>query len=547
MLLDQRKLKRWTLSSLLLLGSVLVVTTTLLIWSIFRIEGSSENGFTQEKPKARIAFGSSTSHDYSPQPIWVQGVIPSDPDVWIWLGDMAYMDEPRVNCDALPGHPQCNCSSDWLHESPHYCMTGSVEHALSRVQAQLANPDYAQFLAYMCPEHRAKGLHPPIGSDLSVCPKSIYGTYDDHDYGWKHGNKRLPNKDDLKQVFLDGIGEPKNSPRRKQGRGIEWKYTINKESEGHEVDIILLDERYNRDPLPCHIRRTFCEDIVLKDVHHKQYYWCVDFLGGESGKGSCCDKDEIFLYGWCLQESSKANPYWSEVCNPASSSFGKNRFKLEVSGHLMKIAETDESSGHDGSSFCEVLGQDQRLWLEEQLLNSDAPLKLLVSSSVILGNPLGHPCEDVSPVARTTKCVCSGDDWECYKPSQINLLQLVSRARGCVVILTGDSLYSDIRVLRPGRQPYGGYFEGVNITYPLFQVMASGLTTSSTKNFSCEGIWSDPLGFRDHGECNFVRGPSFGMVQMEWEQHNAIARLQIRDGMSGKIQLESTINLQTCT
>jgi hypothetical protein len=41
-----------------------------------------------------------------------------------------------------------------------------------------------QFLAFMCPGHRAKGLHPPTGSDLSICPRQILGTYDGHDYGW---------------------------------------------------------------------------------------------------------------------------------------------------------------------------------------------------------------------------------------------------------------------------------------------------------------------------------------------------------------------------
>ncbi|CAN0051240.1 unnamed protein product, partial [Laminaria digitata] len=28
------------------------------------------------------------------QPIWTQAIIPSEPDAWIWLGDMAYLDHP---------------------------------------------------------------------------------------------------------------------------------------------------------------------------------------------------------------------------------------------------------------------------------------------------------------------------------------------------------------------------------------------------------------------------------------------------------------------
>ncbi len=41
-----------------------------------------------------------------------------------------------------------------------------------------------QFLAFMCPGHRAKGLHPPTGPDPKICPRRIFGTYDDHDYSW---------------------------------------------------------------------------------------------------------------------------------------------------------------------------------------------------------------------------------------------------------------------------------------------------------------------------------------------------------------------------
>ena len=37
----------------------------------------------------RIAFGSCTSYDVRPQEIWEQGVIPSKPDAWLWLGDVS--------------------------------------------------------------------------------------------------------------------------------------------------------------------------------------------------------------------------------------------------------------------------------------------------------------------------------------------------------------------------------------------------------------------------------------------------------------------------
>lgn len=49
------------------------------------------------RPVQRIAFGSCTAHDLRPQPIWNQ-VVAAKPDAWIWLGDLAYVDNPLVDC-----------------------------------------------------------------------------------------------------------------------------------------------------------------------------------------------------------------------------------------------------------------------------------------------------------------------------------------------------------------------------------------------------------------------------------------------------------------
>ena len=76
-------------------------------------------------------------------------------------------------------------------------------------------------LEYMCPGYLATGHFPPDGSDSRVCPRPVLGTYDDHDYTWNNGNGRLPHKQLAKQVFLDALGVPADSPRRLWGRGIE--------------------------------------------------------------------------------------------------------------------------------------------------------------------------------------------------------------------------------------------------------------------------------------------------------------------------------------
>ena len=58
----------------------------------------------------------------------------------------------------------------------------------------LRNPEYNEFLDYMCPAARGLGITPPPGTDSALCPRPILGTWDDHDFGWNDGDGRLENK-----------------------------------------------------------------------------------------------------------------------------------------------------------------------------------------------------------------------------------------------------------------------------------------------------------------------------------------------------------------
>jgi hypothetical protein len=59
--------------------------------------------------------------------------------------------------------------------------------------------------------------------------------------------------------------------------------------------------------------------------------------------------------------------------------------------------------------------------------------------------------------------------------------------------------------------------------------MASGLTNETGKNWTCESFRRDPHGLRDHAECSFLRGPSFGTVQVDWAARRV--KLQVRCGV----------------
>jgi hypothetical protein len=65
--------------------------------------------------------------------------------------------------------------------------------------------------------------------------------------------------------------------------------------------------------------------------------------------------------------------------SPTSSTFASS--SSSTFKHYTEDAQQD-------SPHCEVLGKGQRAWLRTALEESKAPLKLIVSGSVLLGNPV---------------------------------------------------------------------------------------------------------------------------------------------------------------
>eukprot|EP00803_Ostreobium_quekettii_P006415 evm.model.scf_1038.4 EVM.evm.TU.scf_1038.4 scf_1038:28489-36391(-) len=381
-----------------------------------RVEASAPLGYTplvKDKTVKRIAFGSCTSHLLDEQPIWTEGVIASGPDAWIWLGDMAYLDSPFADCgkgENRVNNTQCNCEADWLR-TPGNCMAGDLDHAREKMRRQLLSRGYHSFLHYMCPSFLQAGVFPPTGTDPQVCPKPIIGTYDDHDYGWNNGNRRLPNKFDMKQIFLDAVGEVPDSPRRSTSQGIQWKYTFNEGKPDQLIDVYLLDERYERDTLPCHLRQEWCNNTVLKDQKSGYYAWCKDFVvdGGVKANGSCCPSDDRFFRGWCQQSDAKTDPIWPYLCDPtsdvyAASSAAEPSNLTFQDGKPLAFEVPDWDTASEVSPLCEVLGPRQRQWLSDSLAKSKAKLTIIGSGSVVFGNFLHQRKDNMG--------ICSDDDWD---------------------------------------------------------------------------------------------------------------------------------------
>ena len=137
-----------------------------------------------------VAFGSCNQVHY-PQPLW-ESILSLESDMWIWLGDSVYAD------------------------------TEDIGKMRALYEAQAQKPTYAKLA------QKAR----------------IVGTWDDHDYGVNDGGHEYPKRAESQQAFLDFVGEPKDSPRRRQ-EGLYTSYMLGSGSES--VKVILLDLRYHRD------------------------------------------------------------------------------------------------------------------------------------------------------------------------------------------------------------------------------------------------------------------------------------------------------------
>lgn len=145
-----------------------------------------------DPPLRRIAFGS-CAHQDKPQPIW-DAVVAGKPELFLFLGDVIYAD------------------------------TRDMDVMRDKYKKLAGVAGYQKL--------------------LKTCP--VLGVWDDHDYGGNDAGADYPKKEESKQIFLDFFGEPKDSPRRKRPGIYDAKVFG---PPGKQVQIILLDMRYNRSAL----------------------------------------------------------------------------------------------------------------------------------------------------------------------------------------------------------------------------------------------------------------------------------------------------------
>ena len=148
-----------------------------------------------------------------------------------------------------------------------------------------------------------------------------------------------------------------------------------------------------------------------------------------AGDNACCAADDTFAQGWCQKASSVSSPHFTAICEPRSSEFGWSNFGVDSDGDAVPA---DTSRWHDFDElvpFCDVLGAQQRRWLQWQLHNTPASVNIVVAPSGLLGNPASS--------AGNAQAGCTGTEWDCYRPAQVNLLHTLSNATGCTIVLSG--------------------------------------------------------------------------------------------------------------
>ena len=160
-----------------------------LIWS--QVASANDRHVT-DRLIATIAFGSCANQDL-PQPIW-EDVLEKRPEVFAFLGDNIYAMQFSREAAAAA-----------------YAKLNSV----------------AAFAAL-----RRSALILPV--------------WDDNDYGSPDGGREHPQKLEAKELFLDFFEVPSHD-RRRMREGVYFSKTLG--PPGQQVQFIMLDTRYFRDPL----------------------------------------------------------------------------------------------------------------------------------------------------------------------------------------------------------------------------------------------------------------------------------------------------------
>ena len=215
------------------------------------INGQDENEISKDGNSIRLAFGSCSKTNLD-QHLW-DDILASDPDAWIWLGDIIYGD-----------------SEDMSVLRQKYAL-------------QKAHPGYQAL----------------------VQSTQILGVWDDHDYGLNNGGKEFGPKDESRDLLFDFLGLTAEDPAR--NRPGAYTRTVLSQSD-LKVEVVLLDVRYFRDP----IQRTnghYLPNDTGSILGDEQWRWLENILSSTTS--------DCIILGSGIQILPDQHPFekWSNFPN----------------------------------------------------------------------------------------------------------------------------------------------------------------------------------------------------------------------------------------
>ncbi|CDW89877.1 UNKNOWN [Stylonychia lemnae] len=173
------------------------------------------NLIKNEKNEIKLAFGSCYGIFDRKSDIF-KTITENDPALWIWLGDAAYTDNVR-----LAGGTKFFLNILVLKDN-----SMPTNYAQHRFEMTIEDKYYQKLLQ----------------------KTPVVGVWDDHDYGCNNGDKTFKNKRQMRDIFLDFIGEPNNTQRRLEiDTGIYQDYVYFDNEENIKIHLILVDIRYDFD------------------------------------------------------------------------------------------------------------------------------------------------------------------------------------------------------------------------------------------------------------------------------------------------------------
>jgi len=260
-----------------------------------------------EGPVHRIAFGS-CALQWEPQPIW-NAVREALPDMFIFLGDNIY--------------------GDWHGEEPFVPTAESLE---ADYKMLLDKPEFAAI---------RDRVH-------------FMATWDNHDYGLHNGGAEFELKEMAREVFLDFFGEPEDSPRRKRDGIYDAKIMG---PEGKRVQVIMLDNRWNRGPLIADTRsdeeraalgivgsmgHTPNTDCTVTMLGESQWQWLEEQLKQPAEVRLICSGTQIINDSKGMQEWGNFPHERKRLFNLVTQSQANGVLLLSGNVHYSEVSKTDE-------------------------------------------------------------------------------------------------------------------------------------------------------------------------------------------------------------